>query len=246
MATTIVDQVIEYDNSARAWAQLRTDDSMVELIKYHDSEQDAIYAALPADLQDWVDTRRLDGDGGARALRAAAIIANGQIKPDSQAYGIYHVPYRREQNGMTYEGAHIVNARARTCTCEDRRYRSAWCKHLLAARYLFEQWQAEHMPRRPTLWDLARATFDERQEERDAWPENEPTVIWQDASGTRQVTLTRIKDYLYLSISGYGRPLPIAHLHRYHVVLDPAQATEWTWTLKKWEYQGWVEAIQKS
>lgn len=239
MATTIVDQTIEYDNSARAWAQMRQDGMAVELVRYHDSEEDAVYAALPADLQAWVDTRRLDGDGGARALRAAALIANEQIKPDPQAYGIYYVPFEREENGMRYQGQHIIDVRRKTCTCEDRRYRSAWCKHILAARHLFEQWQAKHMSRRPTLRDLARATIEEHQHDED-W---ETQIIWKSADGTRYASIVqggsgKPEDPLFLLVSGHAAAVMIGRID-----YDPWPEMRWVFIDNLKSYEEWCKEI---
>jgi hypothetical protein len=256
MAKTILNQVVEFDKSAGAWAQLEQDGAVVELRKYHDSQDDAILAALPADLHAWVLLRqKQDGDGGSRALKAAALIANAEIIPDQEAYGIYHVAYRRKENGVEYEGVHVVDARRGRCSCEDHQYKSSHCKHILGARFLFAKWQAEHMPRshgtpegqaeQISLWELAQAAVAEHRHDDGI----QALIIWQ--SGTRSALLSReIRDttasripyaeFLRLEISGQAIGLRVAMLRYGQVDGRPI----WEWVCRQDEYKAWVAKMQ--
>ena len=206
MATTIVDQIIEYDNSAQAWAQMQRAGLAVDLVKYHDSEEAAILAALPDDLREWVQTH--SGSNGApaineRYLRAACYLVEGRIKPDPQAFGIYHA--------RGDSGAYVINCSTRACTCPDRQA-SNYCKHLIGANRLFNAYLAENSS---TLYALALQMLSEKS----AWLEHERIQLWASGRGDRYAMLYCLRDYIYLHVSGHRAELRLAQVTKHSLIM---------------------------
>jgi hypothetical protein len=237
MSTVILSQVIEYDQSAKSWGRF---DANGGLIHYHDTMPQAVRAALPEELAAW-SLRQKDQ---RRGLKAAMLVASGEIKPDQEAYGIYSKAYRREEKGMTYTGEYVINVRAQTCTCPDFQYTGKACKHLLGATYLFQQYRAEVKRHQTSLWNLAQAAIEEHKHE-----EIEHLVIWSGPGG-REAYISKIKGYdntLYLFVSGHRHGLACA-TRRY----PPLQMYKddplfyWGWSCKEESYKWWTEKLQNS
>jgi hypothetical protein len=234
MSITILDQVIEYDQSAKAWGHF---DAGGGLIHYHDTMPQAIRAALPEELAAW-SLRQRDQ---RRALKAAMLVVNGEIKPDQEAYWIYSKRYEREENGFTYTGYYTIDVRAATCTCPDFQFTGKPCKHLLGATYLFQQYRAEVKRRQTTLWNLAQAAIAEHKHE-----EIERLVIWQGPGG-REAYISKIKGYdhtLYLFVSGHPHGLKVASLHYTRLPTPTGDVIRWDWSCCEEEYKWWVEKLQ--
>ena len=235
MAIQILSQIIEYDKSARAWAQIRREGMRADLVRYHNSKAEAILAALPADLRTWAkDTTRRHPRLGKRPLKAAVIIATGRVQPSPRFAEFYDV---LGDSGTTYQ----VSPAARVCSCEDNR-RGHYCKHLLAARYVERQ-----AGQNPSLWDLAQAAVKEHTLDADL----QHLEIWRDATGTRQAALVQRSPnhtaermpyghWLHLIISGFPISLRVAEQATH--MLDGSSF--WRWTCSPREYQEWVHKIQ--
>ncbi len=235
MSIAILNQVVEYDKSAKAWGRF---DEAGDLIHYHDTMPQAIRAALPEELAAW-SLRQRDQ---RRALKAAMLVASGEIKPDQVAHGIYSKAYRREDNGFTYAGEYVINVRAQTCTCPDFQFTGKACKHLLGASYLFAQYRAEVKRRQATLWNLAQAAIEEHKHE-----EIEHLVIWSGPGG-REAYIAPIKSFenrLYLFVSGHPHGLACA-TRRYPAlqVRKDSPLFYWSWSCKEEHYKWWVEKLQ--
>jgi hypothetical protein len=235
MSINILDQVIEYDKSARAWGHF---DANGGLIHYHDTMPQAIRAAIPEELAAW-SLRQRDQ---RRALKAAMLVASGEIKPDQEAYWIYSKRYEREENGFTYTGDYIINVRAGTCTCPDFQFTGKACKHLLGATYLFQQYRAEVKRRQATLWNLAQAAIEEHKHE-----EIERLVIWSGPGG-REAYITPIagfENHLYLFVSGYAHGLKVA-TRRYPALqlYKDSPLFYWGWSCNEEHYNWWTEKLQ--
>ena len=243
MTTKIINQIVEYDNSARAWGRFeQPDGSMaVDLVKYYDDKNSAILAALPADLRQWVSEH--DGEP-ARVLRAAVLLAEERVTPYAEGDpGVYDI--RGPQS-------HTCNVTIPWCSCEDWRYKSrktGACKHLYAAQKLFAEFKADCYPPAPSLWDLARSAIEEHENDADL----DGLVIWRDASDTRHATLVQVKSdpyagsrmaygtWLYLEVSGHPNGLPVATLRRC-ILTD---APRWEFDCRETEYKEWVRENQE-
>jgi hypothetical protein len=234
MSISILSQTIEFDQSAKAWGCYAEDG---ELVKYHDTMPQAIRAALPEELAAW-SLRQRDQ---RRALKAAMLVASGEIKPDQEAYGIYSKRYEREEDGFTYTGDYIINVRAQTCTCPDFQFTGKPCKHLLGATYLFAQYRAEVKRRQATLWNLAQAAIEAHKHE-----EIERLVVWSGPGG-REAYISRIQGFentLYLFVSGHPHGLAIARLRYPALQAGKRPLFRWDWTCKEEHYKWWVEKLQ--
>lgn len=246
MGISILAQVIEYDNSARAWGQYENDGNIATLVKYHDSERDATLAALPPELRAWVE--RHQGEPG-RVLRAAVLIADQRITT-GQAYGIYTTNYTRQREGMTYAGTHSTNAlECQYCTCEDFQYKRQTCKHLYAAEKLFNDWRAQHLPDRRSLWDLTQEAVRENRHNMDL----HHLTIWEN--GTRRAQLVQINsrpnasrelagDWLDLQVSGCTHSLRVATRYQNQLCYGPDDAYRWEWTVRQDDYNAWSRELQ--
>jgi len=227
MATQIVDQIIEYDNSTRAWARYQDG----ELRKYYDDQQSAILAALPHELREWVENiARRHPRLGKRPLKAAVIIATNRVQPSARFDQFYDV---LGDSGTTYQ----VNVSARVCSCEDNRH-GHYCKHLLAARYI-ERQKGQGL----TLWELAQAAIKEHEKDE----ELRHLEIWRDPTSTRRAALVRRQSnhtaermpcgcWLHLIVSGYPLSLRVAEQATH--MLDGSSF--WRWNCKRSDYQKWV------
>jgi hypothetical protein len=239
----IVAQTFNYDKSAKAWGRY---DGEGELIHYHDTLPDAIRAALPPELAEWA-----AGQGDQkRGLAAAQLIANGEVRPDPEAYGMYGKSYRRVENGVTYAGEYFINVLDHTCTCPDFQIRQKPCKHLLAAGWLFAEYKRKldtlcaetrrtersavsGPPSTVSLLDLARAAVAEHKHD-DPWI---TLVIWQSngrSAEIRQGVFGKPDDPLWLHLSGHAAALMVARLNydlwpeaRWHFIDDPAAYATW-------------------
>jgi hypothetical protein len=235
MSINILDQVVEFDQSTKSWGRF---DANGGLIHYHDTMPQAIRAAIPEELAAW-SLRQRDQ---RRALKAAMLVVNGEIKPDQEAYGIYSKAYSREENGFTYTGYYTINVRAATCTCPDFQFTHKPCKHLLGASYLFQQYRAEVKRSQATLWNLAQAAIEEHKHE-----EIEHLVIWSGPGG-REAYIAPIKGFenrLYLFVSGHPHGLACA-TRRYPALQFDKDSPlfYWGWSCKEESYKWWVEKLQ--
>ena len=242
MATKIIDQVIEYDNSAKAWARFEPSPSMAaDLVKYYDDKNEAIKAALPGDLREWVEAHT--GEPG-RVLRAAVLLAEERVKPCAECDpGVY----------SSYDND--CNVTIPWCSCEDWRWTKysakkagQRCKHLYAAEKLYSEFRAEYYPPAPSLWDLARSAIEENQYN----TKLNGTIIWRDASDTRHAWLQQVQSdpyagermahgtWLYLEVSGHPASLPVATLH-YGLLTD---APRWEFDCRETEYKEWVRELR--
>lgn len=234
MSTSILSQIIEYDKSAKAWGRYAEDG---ELLHHHDTMPQAVRAALPEELAAW-SLRQADQ---RRALRAAMLVASGEIKPDQEAYGIYSKRYEREENGFTYTGYYTINVRAGTCTCPDFQFTHKPCKHLLGASYLFQQYRAEVKRREATLWNLAQAAIEAHKYE-----EIERLVIWSGPGG-REAYISPIKSFentLYLFVSGHPHGLCVATRHYTRLPTPTGDVIRWDWSCREEWYKWWIEKLQ--
>jgi hypothetical protein len=240
MSITILSQVVAYDQSAKAWGRF---DANGGLIHYHDHPDDAVLAALPEDLRLWAH-REMAMHGpahNARLIRAAVLVASGEIKADREAFGIYSKRYEREEKGMRYEGHYTINVRAGTCTCPDFERRRQPCKHLIGATYLFQQYRAEVKRRQASLWNLAQAAIEAHKNE-----EIERLVIWSGPGG-REAYISRITgcdNTLYLFLSGHAHGLAIARLRYPGLQAGKRPLFRWDWSCREEEYRWWTEKLQ--
>jgi hypothetical protein len=229
MTVHILDQVVEYDKTAGAWGRYSFDG---ELVHYHDSQDDATMAALPEELQGWV---KIQADQG-RALRAAALIANGEIVADREAYGIYSRKYQHDG----YTGHYVIDAKRGTCTCPDFEHHRLMCKHIMAARYLFDQWKRANLAQPICLWDLAQAAIEQHKHEECA----EKMEIWRSPDGQRSAYVAPVGEiYLYLFLSGHTTGLLIAAQH-HQALPENGSVTRWDWIARQAAYKHWVAAIR--
>ena len=123
MSIKILHQIVNYDKSAQAWGLYRLDQIFqMKLIRHFDTQANAILAALPQILRDWV--ANVPGDPG-RLTRACCIAVDRQAIKRNGHPGQMTV---HSQNG---NGSYTVNTTDSHCTCPD------WCpdrqcKHVLA------------------------------------------------------------------------------------------------------------------
>ena len=125
MATKILLQHIDYDKSTGAWGRYQQSCHTllhVDLVQYHDSQNDALLAALPQILRDWAVNS--PGDPG-RLIRAGCIATDRQAIRPSVYPGQLTV---HSQNG---NGSYTVYTTDSRCTCLDWRPERQ-CKHVLA------------------------------------------------------------------------------------------------------------------
>jgi hypothetical protein len=263
-ATPILAQVFEYDKSAKAWGRYDGDGN---LLHYHDTLAQAVRAALPPELAEWAAGQ----PDQKRGLAAAQLIAQGAVRPDPEAAGVYAQSYCRDG----YTGDYTINVPAGTCTCPDFNIRQKACKHLLAATWLFAEYKrkldalcAEAIrtelcedgvlrlkyapaPATLSLWDLARQTIAEHAHT-DPWT---PITIWASADGTRTAEITHAQtdttasrgegfaDALYLSLSGHALQLRLAIIHYDILGLN---GDDWRWICTAAQYKAWVADIRNS
>lgn len=230
MATQILDQTIEYDKVAGAWGRYSC---AGELVHYHDSEMQAIGAALPASMAGWV--AHYAGTAlDARAVKAARIVAENRIQANPNHAGCWLVT---GDTGNVYS----VHVGSLACDCEDKRHGQRWCKHLLAAHYVErEHRQAGATP--GSLWDLAQAAVSEHQHEEC----NEKMEIWRDAAGQRSAYLAPMSEghYLYLYLSGHAAGLRVAAQHYMPLPASNGNTARWDWTCRREDYKNWTASIK--
>jgi hypothetical protein len=240
MSITILSQVIAYDQSAKAWGLYNASG---ELVHYHDHPDQAVLAALPEELRLWAHKEMaMHGPAhNARLIRAAALVAEGAIKADKEALGIYSKAYRREEKGMVYAGDYIINVRAATCTCPDFERRRQPCKHLIGATYLFQQYRAEVKRHQASLWNLAQAAIEAHKHE-----EIERLVIWSGPGG-REAYISPMKSFentLYLFVSGHPHGLCVATRHYTRLPTPTGDVIRWDWSCREEWYKWWIEKLQ--
>jgi hypothetical protein len=228
MSTQILDQTIEYDKAAQAYARYNADGA---LIHYHDSPTEAMAAALPARMASWVEHyagTKLD----TRAIKAARIVAEGRIQANPNHAGFWLV---QGDTGNTYS----VHVGSLACDCEDKRHGQRWCKHLLAAHYV-EREHRQAGPQPGSLWDLAQAAVKEHEHEEC----NEKMEIWRDAAGQRSAYIARVGEmYLYLFLSGHAHGLLIAAQH-IPALVTPGKVGRWDWIAPRRVYESWASSIR--
>ncbi len=235
MSTTILDQVVEYDKMAGAWGRYSFEG---ELVHYHDSEIQAVAAALPASMASWVEHyagTKLD----TRAVKAARIVAENRITANPNHAGFWLV---QGDSGSTYS----VHVGSLACDCEDKRHGQRWCKHLLAAYYVerqHSQAKGSHSGAQPqpgSLWDLAQAAVEVHKHEEC----EEKMEIWRSSDGQRSAYLAPMCEgaYLYLYLSGHAAGLRVAAQHYMALPVD-GSVTRWDWTARKDEYKNWTSSI---
>jgi hypothetical protein len=253
MTTTVLNQTIEYDQSARAWGLYGPD---AQLIKYHDSHEDALLASLPDDIRQWAETiaTKFGPRFRSRVIKGAAIAARDRQEPC-----IIGNPLERGNTfritgdqGIVY----TVNLPpGQTCSCPDfqeggapffmdfatSQHRRIYCKHILALSCYFAMLVKEA----DSLWNIAQKTINWKQ----AWPVGKPWIIWQHKE--RSASLTRIqsepddgphapRDDIYLSLSGHNRMLRVASL-KYSILTNEPY---FEWTANREHYEWWAKRIE--
>lgn len=255
MTITVTPYTLEYDRSARAWSQFENDGMAVRLVKNHETREDAIKASLPPELAAWVESHEAEPK---RVLRAAVLLANGELVADTEGYGQYSkTSQRKNEDGELYRKYHYINAVEKSCTCEDYAHAPGGkCKHVLAARYLFEAWHATHLQASsrldkpeedtPNLFELAKSGIESIRYKDDL----QTTILWigenHIASLVRHETNytgSRMKNGIYLNLILSSCPLPLRVAE-----LRPAMQlgkSWWHFCCRKDDYNSWADKISQ-